>query len=139
MGRRPIRSRLIGLALALTLIVLMTGGLSGNHVQAQGKTLRVGWTAPTKLDPALFADAPDISIGVAVYDYLFTLDQKSNLVKSLATDYKISDDGKTYTISLQKGVKFHDGSDFTADDVKFTFERLQDPALKSGGASLFSG
>lgn len=140
MRRHPIRSRLIGLALALTVIVLMAGGLPANHAHAQATgTLRVGWTAPTKLDPALFSDAPDISIGVAVYDYLFTLDQKSNLVKSLVTDWKISDDGKTYTISLQKGVKFHDGSDFTADDVKFTLDRLQDPALKSGAAGLFSG
>ncbi|HVO41289.1 MAG TPA: ABC transporter substrate-binding protein, partial [Aggregatilineales bacterium] len=102
-------------------------------------TLRVGWTPPVSLDPALYNDAPDISLGVAVYDYLFTLDQKSNLVPGLATSSKVNSDGTVFTLALQSGVKFHDGSAFTADDVKFTFQRLMDPAIKSPAAGLFSG
>jgi len=88
-------------------------------------TLRVGWTSPTSLDPAKYNDAPDISIGVAIYDYLVTLDTKSQIHPSLAKEWKVSDDKKTYTLTLQSGVKFHDGSDFSSKDVKFTFERLQ--------------
>src|SRR5512142_2642218 len=70
-----------------------------NHqpANAQGSrsgTLRVGWTPPIKLDPAFFADAPDASIGMAVYDRLFVTDQEGKLVPSLATGSTVSDDGK---------------------------------------------
>ena len=43
---------------------------------------------------------------------------------ALATDYTVSDDGLTYTFSLREGVTFHDGSEFTADDVVYSFRRL---------------
>lgn len=134
--RSKLSMRLSVLTLLAVVSLLIGYRLPTAHAQA-GKTLRVGWTQPTNLDPALFADAPDISVGVAVYDYLITLDQKSNLVPSLAKSWTVTPDAKTYTLTLQSGVKFNDGSDFTADDVKFTFERLQDPALKSGAAGLF--
>ena len=140
--RSKLLTRLITLTLVLVVSLLTVNALSITRAQTASAagtgTLRVGWTAPTKLDPALFADAPDISVGVAVYDYLITLDQKSNLVPSLAKSWTVSPDAKTYTLSLQSGVKFNDGSDFTADDVKFTFERFQDPALKSGASALFA-
>ena len=45
---------------------------------------------------------------------------------SLATSWNISDDGKTYTFSLRDGVKFHDGSAFNAEAVKFNFDRMLD-------------
>src|SRR5258708_34019135 len=101
-------------------------------------TLRIGWTSPTSLDPAKYNDALDISIGVAVYDYLITLDQKSNLVPGLAKEWKASADNKEYTLTLQSGVKFHDGSDFSSADVKFTFERLQKKDI-SNVSELFGG
>ena len=44
----------------------------------------------------------------------------------LATKWDISADGKTYTFSLRPGVKWHNGDPFTADDVKFTFDLMQD-------------
>lgn len=49
----------------------------------------------------------------------------------LAESYTISPDGKTYTFTLRKGIKFTDGTPITADDVVFTVEKAQDPALKS--------
>lgn len=105
---------------------------------ARAGTLRVGWTTPVQLDPALFADAPDISIGRAVYDYLVTTNQKLQILPGLAQSWEVSPDGKEYTFKLQAGVKFHDGSDFGANDVKFTFDRLRDPATGSAAASLFT-
>jgi peptide/nickel transport system substrate-binding protein len=49
----------------------------------------------------------------------------------LAESYTISPDGKVYTFVLRKGIKFTDGTPITADDVVFTVEKAQDPALKS--------
>jgi len=46
---------------------------------------------------------------------------------SLATNWDISADGMTYTFHLRRGVKFHDGTDFGAEDVKATFDRIVFP------------
>jgi peptide/nickel transport system substrate-binding protein len=61
-----------------------------------------------------------------VLEGLVKIDRNGKIVPALAKDYKISKDGKEYTFILQKGVKFHDGKPFDAEDVKFTFERLMD-------------
>jgi peptide/nickel transport system substrate-binding protein len=67
----------------------------------------------------------------SVYDPLFFLDERDRTISpALATDYKYEDD-KTLLITLREGVKFHNGAPFTADDVKYTIERIQDPKLSS--------
>jgi peptide/nickel transport system substrate-binding protein len=50
-----------------------------------------------------------------------------NIIPDLAQSWKISPDGKTYTFSLRKGVKFHDGKPFTAKDVKYSIDKYRDP------------
>lgn len=63
------------------------------------------------------------------YDFicnaLIKVDPDSNYVADLATDWSISADALTYTFNLQKDVKFSDGSDFTAEDVVFTYETVK--------------
>jgi len=92
----------------------------------QSGALRVAWGgAPATLDP-LFASADtEISFLNAVYDYLIDTNAQSELVPRLATNWTVSDDGLTYTLQLAEGVKFHDGSDLTVEDVIWTFERLR--------------
>ncbi len=57
---------------------------------------------------------------------------------NLAQSWTVSDDGKTYTFKLRKGVKWHDGTDFTADDVVFTFSNIiLNPEAKGNSAAGF--
>ena len=56
-------------------------------------------------------------------DKLFDIDEKLNIVPQLALSHATSEDGKTVTIKLRPGVKFHDGEPFDAEAVKFTLDR----------------
>lgn len=66
-----------------------------------------------------------------MYDTLYAFDLKGNLQPSVATDVEISDDQLAYTFTLRKDVKFHNGDPLTAADVKFSLDRILDPATKS--------
>ncbi|WP_051207422.1 ABC transporter substrate-binding protein [Butyrivibrio sp. AE3006] len=70
----------------------------------------------------------DYLVPMNVFDTLFEVvvnsDGSTSIEKSLAEDYSISDDGLTYSITLKDGVVFSDGTPLTANDVKFTFERI---------------
>ena len=65
-----------------------------------------------------------------VYEGLVRVDQSGEIVPALAESYEISEDGLTWTFTLRQGVKFHDGSDFTAEDAVAQLERFRNP--KSG-------
>ncbi len=70
----------------------------------------------------------DYLVPMNVFDTLLAIvvndDGSTSIEKSLAEDYQISDDGLTYSFTLRSGVVFSDGTPLTADDVKFTFERM---------------
>jgi len=94
-----------------------------------GGTLTIAQAVePPGLDPA---SNPSTAIPRVVYsnvlEGLVKIDRTGKIISALAREFKISQDGKEYTFSLERGVKFHDGKSFDADDVKFTFERLMDP------------
>ncbi|MBN1273132.1 MAG: ABC transporter substrate-binding protein [Candidatus Aminicenantes bacterium] len=88
-----------------------------------------------EMDPA----SPDSYIFVSeqLYDGLVRLEKKFRIVPSLAEYWKISPDGKNYTFYLRKGVKFHHGSEMTAEDVKFSLERLVDSEVNSPYSQFF--
>ena len=60
-----------------------------------------------------------------MYDSLFTMDEEYQLVAELAESYELSDDGRKITITLKDGVKWHDGTNFTSDDVVFTLSKMR--------------
>ena len=95
----------------------------------QGGTLTIALAAePTGLDPTI---NPSAAIKRVVHynllESLLKLDRNGRVVPALAKSYSVSKDGKEYTFVLHPGIKFHDGKPCTAEDVKYTFERLLDP------------
>lgn len=74
----------------------------------------------------------------AVYEPLAVRDNHMNLVPVLATSWESNADATQWTFHLRQGVKFHDGKDFGADDVVYTFKRLLDTKLAPGGAASLS-
>lgn len=70
-----------------------------------------------------------------LFEGLLVLDQDFNLEPALAESYEISDDNLTYTFKLRQGVKFHNGDDFTAEDVVYTWQWAMNP---ENGAATFS-
>jgi len=96
-------------------------------------------TDPPKLDPA--ASGPTGAIDTVcsmVYSRLVNYKpDASGVISDLADRWDISSDGKAYTFTLRKGVKWHNGKDFSAEDVKFSFERLLDPKTAAPYAPNF--
>ena len=87
------------------------------------KPLTIGLASePTSMDPHFHNLGPNNSMSTHVYDQLVLMDEKQNLKPGLATSWKPIND-TTWEFKLRQGVKFHDGSAFSADDVLFTFER----------------
>ncbi|WP_323772381.1 ABC transporter substrate-binding protein [Antarctobacter sp.] len=114
-----------GTALALSLGPVL-GTVSGAQAQTPPGVLIVGQIAePKALDPAAVTAVNDFRILMNVYDGLVRYkDGTLEVEPALATDWTISDDGTEYTFTLRDGVKFHDGSDFNAEAVKFNFDRM---------------
>jgi peptide/nickel transport system substrate-binding protein/oligopeptide transport system substrate-binding protein len=72
-----------------------------------------------------------------LFDGLVQFDQTLMVSPALADFWTASRDGLTWTFTLRKGVRFHNGREVTADDVAYSFTRILDPATRSGAADLF--
>lgn len=110
------------------------GANSASTDTGQKKVINIGLNAdPPSLDPMTSSALVDRMVHNSIYDKLFDLDAKGTIVPMLATSYEVSKDGKTYTLKLKEGVKFHDGTDFNAEAVKFNFERNKGENSKRKG------
>ncbi len=113
---------------ALFLFVAAMVFAGGEQETEEKMVIRVAEQVPNLITPGAW-DGQAFSLNGSIYDYLIEIDANTGeLTPSLATEWN-SPDGKVWTFKLRKGVKFHDGSDFTSADVKFTLERTQDPDL----------
>ncbi|MFV0476041.1 MAG: ABC transporter substrate-binding protein [Pikeienuella sp.] len=93
---------------------------------------------PTALDPTADATASiDGMMTQDVFESLLTVSPAGEPLPALAESWTISDDGLTYTFKLVEGVKFHDGTDFDAGDVKFSFDRAMAPDSVNPTKAIF--
>jgi peptide/nickel transport system substrate-binding protein len=119
-----------------------TGGSTSGAASSGGKaggTLNFGiHAALTGLDPQIGANQSTRWVASLVYSYLVSLDKDNQLVPDLAEKWEQPSD-TVYVFHLRKGVKFHNGREMTSADVKYSYDRIMDPANKANFASLFGG
>jgi ABC-type transport system substrate-binding protein len=95
---------------------------------------------PTRLVVATWADKPSLDahllhtegqdFGPILYDRLVGFDENSNIIPELATEWDVSDDGRTWTFKIREGQNFHDGTPVNAEAIKANFERLLNPETR---------
>ena len=85
---------------------------------------------PTTLDPRLATDAVSNRLTQLLYLQLVRADPHGDFVPDLAERWEFPDD-RTVVFTLRRGVRFHHGAEITAADVRYTFESMRDPSLRS--------
>jgi peptide/nickel transport system substrate-binding protein len=145
LSRRAVLGRLVGLGLAAPLanLILLDAGLAQSRAGAAyapekaggGGTLKtLFWEGPTLLNPHFAVGAKDQEGSRIFYEPLAAWDAQGRLVPMLAAkvpsraDGDVAADGRSVIWRLRKGVTWHDGHPFTADDVVFNWEYAADPA-----------
>ncbi|XXT24566.1 ABC transporter substrate-binding protein [Sorangium sp. So ce429] len=104
----------------------------------RGGTLRLATTVNARtLDPALAYDELASSVAELVFSRLVTWDRDGQLTPDLARSIAVERDGRTYVFALREGVRFHDGAELRAADVKRSIERTLHPGTPSPGASEY--
>jgi len=118
--------------LVITIILLNINGIIASE-----RPLRTTCVWPAYIDPAIGSDTTSAIALVNLYDALVFSDVKGEAQPHIAESWKVSDDGLTWTFYIRKGIKFHDGSELAASDVKFSFDRFR--TIGRGNAFLFLG
>jgi len=153
-SRRALLQRVVGLGLAAPLAtqLLARAGLAQPVPATQYKPAKAGgggalktlfWQAPTALNPHFSVGAKDSEGCRIFYEPLAAWDPGGNLAPVLAAEIPdienggVAPDGKSVTWKLKKGVRWHDGAPFTADDVVFNWEYAADPATASVSIGTF--
>lgn len=135
------RAKPFPILFVLSLLILILSGCSSTDTAGTAGKKRQADTGPaygdimvegsigdaSNLIPMLSTDNTSHSIASLVYNGLVKYDKDLNIVGDLAESWEISRNGLVITFHLRKGVKWHDGHPFTADDVLFTYRLTVDP------------
>jgi len=121
-----IPARAVFLVAAVAALILSGCGGRGREVQppSDGFYRLPLSDNPVTLDPALFTDVNSEGVARRIFDTLVKLDANLRPAPDLAESWQSSADGRTWTFRLRKGVRFHNGREMFADDVRFSLERL---------------
>ena len=123
------------LFMVAALILVLAGGLCYGQSESQIVFCQGGEVAT--LDPAKQVSSPDIAVSNQMYEGLYRWSYTGQPKPCIALSHKLVND-TTWEFKLRKGVKFHDGSELTAKDVKFSIERMADPETKASFAAFYS-
>jgi peptide/nickel transport system substrate-binding protein/oligopeptide transport system substrate-binding protein len=93
--------------------------------------------SPSNLDPPFTTDIYSVTLIQQIFDGLVQFDQSLNIAPNLATSWTVSRDQLTYTFTLRKDARFHNGRLVNADDFVYSFTRILDPGEQAGALSFF--
>ena len=159
MRKKFVRLSLSVLALSLAVFLAACGGAQQN-TESSSSTSTANTSTETSQTSTPSGDTDHLAIGITqdidsmdpakaesaatrellfnVYEGLVKPDTAGNLNPTVASEYSISDDGSVYSFTLRDGVKFHDGSNVTAQDVKYSIERYRDSTTGGSLVSAFA-
>jgi peptide/nickel transport system substrate-binding protein len=153
--RRQFIERMLGLGLSAPMagFLLLEAGVAQAQPVNYKPTKRGGggalklllWQGPTLLNPHFASGVKDEEGSRVFYEPLARWDNEANLIPVLAAEIPsranggLSADGKTVTWKLKKGVTWHDGTPFTADDVVFNYQYAIDPATAAVTVGAYEG
>jgi ABC-type transport system substrate-binding protein len=126
--------RILGLAFLLFgTIPMISEGASDKPIQGGTLTMAIAKDI-VLLNPLVATRSTEQAIRELMFEPLLGIDLRGNLQPNLAERWEASKDGKSYTFFLRRGVKFHDGREMTAEDVKFAMDYSMNP--KNGAYGL---
>ena len=126
-------------ATALVAALVLAGCSAGESVDIDGSSEPVGGQTlvaaiggePDQLDPQKTSSYFSFEVLENVFDTLVEPDENLEMQPALAESWEVSDDQLTWTFTLRSGVTFHDGSDFTSEDVVYSYDRIIDEQLSN--------
>lgn len=110
-----------------------SSGMESRKAEDGGTFRRALPAEPSTLNPVVANDIPSYHVYKWIFDPLIDTGKDLKPVGVLAESWSVGADKKTYTVKLRKGVLWHDGKPFTADDVLFTLSAIRDEKVDSGG------
>jgi len=121
--------------LSLVLALVMLAAMPSAPATAQTRFVFANESPYDTMDPHAAFDVGRVAVRLNLYDGLYRwLDNPPKLEPWLAESHTVSPDGLTYTFKLRRAARFHDGAEITAEDVRYSIERIL--ALKKGAAAL---
>lgn len=130
---------LVFMLLTLTIALsACSGDKEGDTSVSSQITIGIPQDVEDSLDPHKAMGAGTEEVLFNLFEGLVAPDSAGNLNPAVASEYVISEDGKTYTFTLRDGVKFHDGSTVTVADVKYSIEKCADTSKGNPLVAAFS-
>lgn len=129
------KKKLVAIVLVMASIVSMLAACGGGSADAEVKDTITfaSYMAPDNLDPMYSVWGEKTTLH-AIYDCLVKFDANGEIAPALAESWEPAEDQMSYTFKLREGVTFHDGSEFSADDVIFSLDKAVESAMN--GAML---
>src|SRR5215211_8971195 len=120
----------VSAVVSLIVALLVVGGCGGGGAPQSNTPPGTLYVAlddePPELDPNLSTAYVDRQVMASLYDKLVDINQQGEIVPMLAKSYEVADDDLAYTFHLREGIKFHDGTEFNAEAVKYNLDRYQE-------------
>ena len=131
----------IGLGAVTLVSAAVLAACGGSSSSSSSSSDEINWYTPTEISTLDISKVTDTYSSIAIGNSgsnLLRRDEDGNLQPDLAESVEVSDDGLTYTATLRDNLKWSDGSDLTAEDFVYTWQRIVDPSTASEYAYLVS-